>query len=124
MHAGDMATADEIAGAAVEALKLKRNPNQEVCISIAEWRSRKELVGLLLEREGYDTQQRVSLSAAQLPSQCRDYPVHHVASRFELNVYRNGILRETMLREQTSRAKYLRMKQSMPNFCVSLSWAL
>ena len=48
---GDLATAEEMAGALVEVLKSTQKQGDEVSISLAQWESRREMLKALLDSQ-------------------------------------------------------------------------
>ena len=48
---GDLATAEEMAGALVEVLKFTQEQGDEVSISLAQWESRREMLKALLDSQ-------------------------------------------------------------------------
>lgn len=46
---GDLATAEEIAGALLEVLRLKQNLGHEVGVSLAHWESRREILKVIID---------------------------------------------------------------------------
>jgi hypothetical protein len=48
---GDLATAAEIAGALIEVLKFKQKQGEEVSVPLSQWKTRQELLNVLLNSQ-------------------------------------------------------------------------